>query len=175
LSSPVPDQCPHLRRRRPLRPGCSVFTCGDGICECYFPYNPVYDEAEPESACCCERDCGISCSGNGSTTYPATTTMPLPPVPTPTATPVNSSCYMTSSIYKEPCCVDYTLPQGYCYTGSVCQDGMCVDQQAACYMTLRYMVSRVVSTQAFPPVTVIRAAHVRVGCASRRLINEKNY
>jgi len=135
VEQPGPGPMPTPAQTPAPAPGCSVFTCGDGICECYFPYNPVYDEAEPESACCCERDCGISCSGNGSTTYPATTTMPLPPVPTPTATPVNSSCYMTSSIYKEPCCVDHTLPQGYCYTGSVCQDGMCVDQQAACYMT----------------------------------------
>lgn len=115
-------------------PGCGAFTCGNDLCEAYFPYDPAYDESEPGSACCCELDCWVPCSANSTTTTAATTTTTLY-TPTPTPTPDNSSCYITSSIYGEPCCVDPTLPFGYCYLNSVCENGMCVDQQTTCYMT----------------------------------------
>ena len=119
----------------PPSPGCSAFVCGDNICDASFPYDPAYDEAEPSSACCCEQDCWIPCSSNSTTSTSATTTTLPTPTPTPSPTPDNSSCFISSSIYGEPCCVDSTLPPGYCYLDSVCQDGMCVDEQTTCYMT----------------------------------------
>lgn len=120
---PVPTPAP--------TPGCSAFTCGNSVCEAYFPYDPAYDEAQPGSACCCERDCQIQCTPGSTTTFPVTTTTFPGPVPTPD----NSSCYMTSSIYGEPCCADPTLPPGYCYLNSACQDGICVDEEISCYIT----------------------------------------
>jgi hypothetical protein len=37
-----------------------------------------------------------------------------------------TSCYMTTSIYGDPCCVDANLPPGYCYQDSLYQNGVCV-------------------------------------------------
>jgi hypothetical protein len=36
-------------------------------------------------------------------------------------------CYMTMSINMLPCCVDKTLPPGYCYERKTCENGQCVD------------------------------------------------
>ena len=107
-------------------PGCGPLVCGNLICEYVFQYNSSFDESDSSSPCCCEQDCGIPCNPN-----------PTPsPSPSPTPSPsVNQSCSMVSSIYGEPCCVDASLPQGYCYLDSICQGDWCVDQQRACYMT----------------------------------------
>ncbi len=66
--------------------GCSVFVCGDGICDASSPYDPSFDEANPVSSCCCERDCGITCFSNVTVTSSAPSTT-LPPSPTSTISP----------------------------------------------------------------------------------------
>jgi hypothetical protein len=132
--TPSPSPSPSPTPSPSPAPGCGAFVCGNMLCEAFFPYDPVYDEAEPGSACCCEQDCQIPCSSSSTTTSAATTTLPNP-TPTPSPTPGNSSCYITSSIYGEECCVDPTLPPGFCYLSSVCRDGMCVDRETTCYMT----------------------------------------
>jgi hypothetical protein len=37
-----------------------------------------------------------------------------------------TTSYVTSSIFGGSCCVDATLPPGYCYADSKSQDGVCV-------------------------------------------------
>jgi hypothetical protein len=116
--------------------GCGAFICGDMICDASFPYDSMYDEAEPGSACCCEQDCRIPCSSSSTITpvVAPTTTIPSPAY-IPFSFQDNSSGYITSSIYGDSCCVDSTLPYGYCYANSVFQDGLCIDKEPSCYMT----------------------------------------
>jgi hypothetical protein len=134
VDQPNPNPSPTPNTSPTPAPGCGAFICGDMVCDASMPYDPVFDEAVPSSACCCEEDCLIPCSSNSTTTTVATiistTTIPLP-----TPAPDNSSCTITSSIYGEPCCMDATLSPGFCYLNSVCESGMCVDQQTTCYVT----------------------------------------